>query len=172
MPPEIRNEVYHYLLPEVTNLRDVTGLLCACKQVRQELSSMIVAKSRPVFDNVVQKSIALCQSTDPTAEPFALISTPRIQTHSHLRNVNVGLGLYVSESPPIDADVRAPDFDTAFSYLNELLSLHLPYVTIHIAATIGSDASIADPELRRRLIEVCVLAFRKLEDTPGVTPNV
>jgi hypothetical protein len=78
MPPEIRNEVYHYLLPKVTNLRNVTGLLCAYKQVHQELPSMIVVRSRPVFDNVVHKNIALYQSTDPTAEPFALISTSRI----------------------------------------------------------------------------------------------
>jgi hypothetical protein len=168
MPPEIRNEIYQHLLPEVTDLRDVTGLLCACKQIRQELSSMIVVKSRPILDKVVQRSIIPHQPTHTTTEADAFITMSKIQTHSHLRNVNVGLGLHMSNSPPVD---RLPTFDTAFSYLNELLSLHLPYVTIDIAAKVDGHVSIADPEIRRRLIDVCVLNFKKLENTPGVTIN-
>jgi hypothetical protein len=171
MPPEIRNEVYHYLLPEVTKLRDVTGLLCACKQIRPELSSMIVAESQVIMKNVVQKSIALCHSTHPTTEAIAVIDAPQIQTYSHLRNVNVRLGIYDTYSQPADTDELTVDFDIAFSYFNEILSLHLPYVTIDVPATIGSDASIADPELRRRLLEPCILTFRRLEETAGVTLN-
>ncbi|KAI4955611.1 hypothetical protein J4E91_001472 [Alternaria rosae] len=172
MPAEIRNEVYQYLLPDVTSLRDVTGLLCACKQIRQELSSMIVAESQIVMNIAVQKSIDLVQVAYSTTEVNAVIGAPKIQTHSHLRNVNVSLGLRDTDSQTADADVPTIYFDEVFSSFRELLSLHLPYVTINVPATIANDASIADPELRRRLLDSCILTFRRLEETPGVTLNV
>ncbi|KAH6873145.1 hypothetical protein BKA58DRAFT_439217 [Alternaria rosae] len=172
MPAEIRNEVYQYLLPDVTSLRDVTGLLCACKQIRQELSSMIVAESQIVMNRAVQKSIDLVQVAYPTTEVNAVIGAPKIQTHSHLCNVNVNLGLRDTDSQTTDTDVPTVYFDEVFSSFRELLSLHLPYVTINVPATIANDASIADPELRRRLLDSCVLTFRRLEETPGVTLNV
>jgi hypothetical protein len=172
IPPEIRNEVYRCLLPDVTNLRDVTGLLCACKRIRQELSSMLVAESQIVMNNVVQRSIDLYKSTHPTTEAVAFIGAPQIQTPSHLRNVNVSLGLYDTYSHPVDQNVRTIDFAVAFSYLEELMSLHLPYVTVDVPATIGSGASIGDPAIRRRLMQACIVTFRRLEETPGVNLNV
>jgi hypothetical protein len=172
IPPEIRNEIYRCLLPDVTNLRDVTGLLCACKRIRQELSSMLVAESQIVMSNVVQRGIDLYKSTHSTTEAVALIGAPQIQTPSHLRNVNVSLGLYDTYSHPVDQNIRTIDFAVAFSYLEELMSLHLPYVTVDVPAAIGSGASIGDPAIRRRLMQACIVTFRRLEETPGVSLNV
>lgn len=172
MPAEIRNEVYQYLLPDVTSLRDVTGLLSACKQTRQELSSMIVAESQLVMNGAVQKSIDMVQVAFSTTEKDTVIGTPQIQTHSHLHNVKVRLGMRDTRSLPANANAPRIYFDDVFASFRELLSLHLPYVTVNVPATIAKDASIADPELRHRLLDACIFTFRGLEETPGVTMNV
>jgi len=172
MPAEIRNEIYQYLLPDVTSLRHVTGLLCTCKQIRQELSSMIVAESQIVMNSAIQKSINMVQVAHPTAKITTVIGTPQIQTHSHLHNVRVRLGMRDTRSLPADANAPSIYFDDVFASFRELLSLHLPYVTANVPATIAKDASIADPELRYRLLDACIFTFRKLEETPGVTLNV
>ncbi|KAI4633536.1 hypothetical protein J4E80_000902 [Alternaria sp. BMP 0032] len=172
MPAEIRNEVYRYLLPDVTSLRDVTGLLSACKQIRQEFSSMIVAESQLVMNGAVQKSIDMVQVAFSTTEIDTVIGTPQIQTHSHLHNVKVRLGMRDTRSLPADANEPRIYFDDVFASFRELLSLHLPYVTVNVPAAIAKDASIADPELRHRLLDACIFTFRGLEETPGVTLNV
>ncbi|KAI4693120.1 uncharacterized protein J4E88_001491 [Alternaria novae-zelandiae] len=172
MPAEIRNEVYQYLLPDVTSLRDVTGLLSACKQIRQEFSSMIVAESQLVMNGAVQKSIDMVQVAFSTTEINTVIGTPQIQTHSHLHNVKVRLGMRDTRSLPADANEPRIYFDDVFASFRELLGLHLPYVTVNVPAAIAKDASIADPELRHRLLDACIFTFRGLEETPGVTLNV
>ncbi|KAF1835355.1 hypothetical protein BDW02DRAFT_290193 [Decorospora gaudefroyi] len=170
LPAEIRNHIYRCLLPDVTNLRDTAGLVCACKQIRQELTSMIVAETMPVIQAVQQQSMAFYKSTYATSMARSFVSVPAVKNHSQLCNVNfsISIGNGMSHHP---SGVRYPAFTTVFGGLKSLLSLHLPYVTISVPVILQEDETLGDPLLRERFLGTCYTAFKMVEADPNCNIN-
>jgi hypothetical protein len=161
LPAEIRNEIYHLLLPDVTNLRDVTGLVCACHQIRQELSSMIVAETKPIIEGVKRLSVIRRQTYDSEwADSF--IHTPTVSTHTSLLNINLTIPIASHILPRIK--LSPVTFVTACSDLKNILRLHVPYVTIFAPITLDTDEDLADPWTRHRFLNSCYESFRRLEE--------
>jgi hypothetical protein len=168
LPAEIRNLIYHLLLPDVTNLRDVTGLICACHQIRHELSSMIVAETKPIIEHLKRQSVIRRHIYDSKTNPF--IYTPTVSTHTLLRNMNVSIGIGSNTLPK--SKRSSVTFIKACTELKGMLRLHLPYVTISAPMTLDTGEDIADPWIRHRFLNECYKSFRRLEEQQDSGFNV
>jgi hypothetical protein len=163
LPAEIRNQIYRLLLPDSTNLRDVTGIICACRQIRRELSSMIVAETKPIMEDVKRLSVIRRQTDNPAARADPFIHTPTVSTYTLLCNISLSLPMTSNQLPA--GKKSSVTLINAFSDLKALLRLHLPYVTISVPIMLGGNEYLSDPWIRHRFLNDCYKAFRRLEET-------
>ncbi|CAE7210920.1 hypothetical protein CFE70_009367 [Pyrenophora teres f. teres 0-1] len=171
LPGEIRNEIYDYFQPSVVRLKEANALMLTCKQVHQEFTSMTVAKTKPIVEEVVKKRIFRLKSNSPLPKPSTTTEESlSIATHTQLQNVNLAIGLIDGLSAAAAKhNPGSQKFASCLESLKELLGLHLPFITISVA--LHADVSIADIDLRARNLRAFIIAFERVENDPESTIN-
>ncbi|KAA8613542.1 hypothetical protein PtrSN002B_011023 [Pyrenophora tritici-repentis] len=171
LPGEIRNEIYDYFLPSLVRLEEANALMLTCKQVHQEFTSMTVAKTKPIVEEVVKERVFSLKSNSPLPQSSTTTEESlSIATHKQLHNVNLSIGLIDTLSAEAaNHNPAAHKFDDCIDSLKELLSLHLPFITISV--DLYADLGISDIELRARNLRAFIVAFERVENDPESTIN-
>lgn len=161
--------IYEYLLLDSTNLRDLQGIRCSCRQISQELDDRITKHAQGVLKAVEKDSIALRQSASieghTVSSPY--IELPEVNTVDELYHLKIGFSLN-SHFPEGKGQVYQPGevrtkpvyFSEAFGNLQRLLALHLEYVTVKVPVIVPEDLDIWMPLVRAALLESCLYAFK------------
>ncbi|KAF1946392.1 hypothetical protein EJ02DRAFT_232548 [Clathrospora elynae] len=169
LPAELRNKIHSYLMPDVTHLEDVTGLMYACKKIRQELSTMVLAETNLVLEEAEQQSTALRKSIwEEEEEPGPLITLPHVQTHSQLCNVTFFIPMLyrvLAASRPSGPATHRISMSEAFGDLKKVLGLQLPYLTVSIPCKVIGNANFGQPEIRYRFLSTCYQTFKDMQES-------